>query len=119
MNVTKFDLCGRVSKRFNKPAAELKPIFEAFLDEIMNALSEGQKIELRGFGGFKTATRRARLGRNPRTGESVQIPSYTALLFKFSKEAQRTFERKQNEIELRRKNLLKRKKKPRKISQAA
>jgi integration host factor subunit beta len=92
MNATKFDLCSRVSKKVDRPVTELKPIFETFLDEILSIMAEGKRIELRGFGVFKPKDRRRRLGRNPRTGEQVDIPSYKAPTFKFSRDAQKTFE---------------------------
>lgn len=93
MNITKLELCNRVSQRFEtRSAGDLKPIFEAFLDEILEVLSEGERIEIRGFGCFRTKLRQKRQGRNPRTGETVQIPAYTAPTFKFSKDAQKGFD---------------------------
>jgi len=96
MNITKLELCNRVSKKLGteKTSTELKPILETFLDEIMQVLSENQRIEIRGFGSFRTKERRHRVGRNPRTGEIVDIPSYQAPVFKFSKEAQKIFDEK-------------------------
>lgn len=108
MNITKIELCNRVAQRFGDvPVSELKPILEAFLDEILDALSEGRKIEFRGFGTFVTKVRKSRVGRNPRTGESVDIPEYTAPVFKFSKDAQKTFETKQSIVEKRHKTAFK------------
>lgn len=92
MNTTKVDLCSRVSKKVDKPVVELKPILDAFLDEILTVLSEEQRIEFRGFGSFKVKERQQRLGRNPRTGQEVEVPSYLAPTFKFSKDGQRIFE---------------------------
>lgn len=92
MNITKLDLCARVSKRMTKtPIADLKPIFENMLDEILQILSEGHRIEIRGFGCFKPVTKKERVGRNPRSGEKVVIPSYVTPCFKFSKDAQKIF----------------------------
>lgn len=110
MNVTKIELCSRVSKKFKMPAGELKPIFDSFLEEILTVIAEGQNIELRGFGSFKKTFRRARTGRNPRTGERVNIPAATFPKFKFSKEAQRIFEQKANDIESSRDSMFKRRK---------
>ena len=86
------ELCNRVSKRVKKAPNELKPLFEAFLDEILDILSEGRKIEIRGFGSFKSKKREKRVGRNPRTGDIINIPGYTAPTFKFSKDAQKIFD---------------------------
>lgn len=92
MSLTKMDLCNRISRKLgNLPATELKPVVEAFMDEILVALAEGNRIEIRGFGAFKTKNRKKRIGRNPRTGETVPIPEYTAPVFKFSKDAQSIF----------------------------
>lgn len=93
MNSTKLDLCNRISKKLNyKHINEIKPVVEALLDEVLNVLAEGQKIELRGFGVFRVKTRKSRIGRNPRTGETVKIKEYKAPVFKFSKEAQNLFD---------------------------
>jgi integration host factor subunit beta len=94
MNMTKIELCSRISKKFNRAAVELKPLFEAFLDEILNTLAEGHRIEIRGFGCFKVKKREKRIGRNPRTGETVDIPTHLSPVFKFSKDAQKSFENK-------------------------
>ena len=75
VNITKLDLAVRVAKRLNKPVTESKLVIETFLDEVMNVLTDDHRIEIRGFGVFKTKTRKSRRGRNPRTGESVQVPS--------------------------------------------
>lgn len=99
MNITKLELCNRVSQRLkDKQANELKPIFETFLSEIFEVLAEGKRIEIRGFGAFITKTRRKRIGRNPRTGDPVNIPSYTAPVFKFSKEGQKIFDEKLKKV---------------------
>jgi len=94
MNTTKLELCNRVAKRLTEtpvPVGYLKPVLETFLDEILNVLSEGRRIEIRGFGSFKTKSRKTRIGRNPRTGDTVQIPAYTAPAFKFSRDAMKIF----------------------------
>lgn len=103
MNATKLDLCNRVAKKLGsipvdgqtRPRkvvpADVKPVVEAFLSEILVVLSEGKRIEIRGFGSFSVKTRKARIGRNPRTGVTVNIPSYKIACFKFSREAQHIF----------------------------
>ena len=93
MNVTKLELCTRMAKKLNKSSvSDLKPIVECFLEEILSTMAEGYRIEIRGFGSFKPIVRKKRLGRNPRTGEEVVIPAYTAPVFKFSKDAQKIFD---------------------------
>ena len=91
MNATKLEICSRVSKRTNTPVVEIKPIFESILDEILAILSEGDRIELRGFGAFRVKDRKKRVGRNPRTGQLVDIPSHKIPVFKFSKDGLKIF----------------------------
>ena len=55
------------------------------IENIKKALSEGDKIELRGFGSFKVKKRNQRKARNPRTGETVDVPAKLVPFFKVSK----------------------------------
>jgi integration host factor subunit beta len=75
------------------PVTDVKPIIEKFLDEVITALAEGQRIEIRGFGSFYVKNRKTRIGRNPRTGAAVPIPEYKTISFKFSRDAKDSFER--------------------------
>tara|TARA_R110000868_G_scaffold73117_31_gene212520 strand:+ start:2060 stop:2356 length:297 start_codon:yes stop_codon:yes gene_type:complete len=65
---------------------DVEMIVNAILDEITSALSRGDRVELRGFGAFSVKTRNPRAGRNPRTGESVQVESKVVPFFKTGKE---------------------------------
>ena len=76
--------------------SELREIFDIFIDEIMATVAEGARIEIRGFGCFKPVLKKKRIGRNPRTGQVVDIPPYEAPYFKFSRDAQRIFEEKKS-----------------------
>lgn len=58
---------------------------EIILTEIMNALAHGNRVELRGFGVFSLRERKARIGRNPRTGELVKVPEKNVPFFKAGK----------------------------------
>ena len=53
---------------------DMEKILKIIFSEITETLRKGENIEIRGFGIFKTATRKARIGRNPKNSESVQIP---------------------------------------------
>ena len=64
---------------------DIKKILEIIFSEISNALFRGENIEIRGFGIFKTTLRKARVGRNPRNSELVQIPEKKAIKWKMSK----------------------------------
>lgn len=69
---------------------EVEQLVNIFFDEISARLAEGGRVELRGFGAFSTRARDARKGRNPRTGEAVDVPAKRAPYFKPGKEIRRT-----------------------------
>jgi len=65
---------------------DVENIVNAVLDTIVEALARGDRVELRGFGAFSVKTRDARIGRNPRTGETVEVASKAIPVFKTGKE---------------------------------
>lgn len=65
---------------------DVERIVDVFFDEISARLAEGGRVELRGFGAFSTRSRDARTGRNPRTGESVDVDAKRVPYFKPGKE---------------------------------
>ncbi len=65
---------------------DIENIVNTILDEMSNALAEGRRIELRGFGAFSVKNRSARIGRNPRTGEKVSVSEKYIPQFKAGKE---------------------------------
>ncbi len=65
---------------------EIEKAVSAFFDEIAGRLADGGRVELRGFGAFSTRARDARKGRNPRTGETVDVPGKSVPYFKPGKE---------------------------------
>ena len=64
---------------------DMEKIFEIIFLEIAGALCEGKNIEIRGFGTYKIVKRKARIGRNPKNSELVQIPQKKAIRWKISK----------------------------------
>ena len=64
---------------------DIKKVLEIIFLEISEALCRGENIEIRGFGIFKTTVRKARMGRNPKNSELVQIPEKKAIKWKMSK----------------------------------
>ena len=60
----------------------MKEVVQMTLDSIVDSLTKGETVELRNFGIFKVKTRKPRLGRNPKTGESVEIPGKKVVSFK-------------------------------------
>lgn len=85
--MTKSDLILRMAERnphlFQR---DVERIVATILDEITAALSRGDRVELRGFGAFSVKHRGARVGRNPRTGESVSVAEKVVPYFKTGKE---------------------------------
>ena len=65
---------------------EIEQVVDVFFEEITQRLAEGGRVELRGFGTFSTRQREARTGRNPRTGEAVDVPAKAVPYFKPGKE---------------------------------
>lgn len=65
---------------------DVERIVSTIFEEIAEALSRGDRVELRGFGAFSTKKRDARVGRNPRTGEAVQVEAKSVPYFKTGKQ---------------------------------
>jgi len=65
---------------------EIERVVDVFFDEIAKRLAEGGRVELRGFGAFSTRERDARKGRNPLTGDSVEVPGKRVPYFKPGKD---------------------------------
>ena len=84
--LTKADLIEEVLNVTELPRKESETIVETIFDNIIAALQKGEKIEIRGFGSFRTRERRGRVGRNPKTGENVEVPAKKIPYFKPSKE---------------------------------
>ncbi len=68
---------------------EVERIVKTIFEKISEALARGERIELRGFGSFIVKERGPRVGRNPRTGETVHVPAKHRLYFKSGKELRR------------------------------
>ncbi|MDP9382182.1 MAG: HU family DNA-binding protein [Chloroflexota bacterium] len=84
---TKADIAKQVAQRTGMKETEVRRVLDVSLDEIRNALNSGESVSLRGFGNFKVTHREARTGRNPRTGEPLDIPPGQRVSFKMSKPA--------------------------------
>jgi integration host factor subunit beta len=82
----KVDLIEEVSAVVEVPTKEAAIIVELIFDKMVRSLRTGDKIELRGFGCFKTRERRARTGRNPKTGAAVKVPAKKIAFFRPSTE---------------------------------
>ena len=80
--MTKKDIVMKISNEINLTQIDVKKIVQKTLDCILEALERGETVELRNFGVFKVKNRRGRLGRNPRTGQEVQVPEKKVVVFK-------------------------------------
>lgn len=84
--MTKVDLTDRVTALGDLTRRDSEVIVETMFDAIVSALKTGDKVEIRGFGSFRTRQRNSRTGRNPKTGASVSVPAKRVPFFKPSKE---------------------------------
>ena len=84
--MTKADLIDEVSRLVELTRKDSEVIVETIFDSIVHSLRAGDKIEIRGFGSFRTRQRKARVGRNPKTGDRVEVPAKKIPFFKPSKE---------------------------------
>ena len=84
--VTKADLVAEVERVAELHRKESETAVETIFDSIIAALQADDKIEIRGFGSFRTRERRGRTGRNPKTGAKVEVPPKKIPFFKPSKE---------------------------------
>ena len=84
--MTKAELIEEVSRVVEMTRKDSEVIVEAILGSVVRALRTGDKIEIRGFGSFPTRSRQPRVGRNPKTGDRVEVPAKRIPYFKPSKE---------------------------------
>ena len=84
--MTKADLVEEVVRVTELPRKESEAVVETIFESIIAALQNKDKIEIRGFGSFRTRQRRGRIGRNPKTGAKVDVPPKRIPYFKPSKE---------------------------------
>lgn len=85
--MTKRDIVIRISEESGLPQQQVLDVVQKTLDYISNAVSKGEKVELRNFGVFEVKVRKARVGRNPNAPETdVPIPQRTVVKFKPGKD---------------------------------
>src|SRR5437588_6482439 len=84
--MTKADLVDRVTALGDLTRRDGEIIVDTLFESVIGALKSGDKIEIRGFGSFRTRQRNSRVGRNPKTGERVDVPAKRVPFFKPSKE---------------------------------
>jgi nucleoid DNA-binding protein len=80
--MTKKEIVMKIADEKDLKQVEVGEIIQSFMDAIVESLARGEDVELRNFGMFRVKTRKARTGRNPRTGEDIAIPAKKAVSFK-------------------------------------
>ena len=84
--MTKADIINIIAEGTGLTKVETSAVVDGFIASLSYALKNGESVEFRGFGTFKVVDRKARKGRNPRTGEEIQIPQRKVPVFRSSKD---------------------------------
>ena len=84
--MNKTDLVNQIAKKTGLTKSKSNEVIDAFVSSVTESLTEGEKVTLVGFGTFTTSKREARKGRNPKTGEVINIPGKTVARFKAGSE---------------------------------
>ena len=84
--MTKTQLIDAVSASAGHTKKDTETVVDAFLAQVSEVLAKGEKVDLRGFGNFVARDKKARQGRNPKTGETIEIAARKSIAFKPSKE---------------------------------
>ena len=84
--MNKAELITSMAEKSRLTKKDAESALKAFIDSVQEALENGDKVQLIGFGTFETRERAAREGRNPRTKETITIPASTVPVFKAGKE---------------------------------
>ena len=83
--MNKVELIDEMSKETNLTKKDVESVLNSFVNQVSNALSKKDKVQLVGFGTWETRKRAARTGRNPQTGETIKIAAATVPAFKAGK----------------------------------
>lgn len=81
-DLSRNDLINKVSKKTNTTKQKTREVIKAIFEEIGNGISRGKQYEILGYGKFYISERKARTGRNPRTGEELDLPASRTVRFK-------------------------------------
>lgn len=92
--MNKQDLVLQVANKLQMTQKKADEVISTTLESIMKSLSKGDKVTLVGFGTFEARKRKERTGRNPKTGETIQIPASVAPKFSAGKQFKQTVSRK-------------------------
>jgi integration host factor subunit beta len=85
-SLTKADLVAGVARRLDFTQVQAAIVVDSFLKGVVTALKKGEEVEIRGLGSFRFRARAPRKGRNPKTGERVEVPAKRVPYFRMGKE---------------------------------
>jgi DNA-binding protein HU-beta len=83
--MTKSELVDELSQKIGQTKSTTESMLDAFVEVVAKTLKENSEVKLVGFGTFSVSTRKARAGRNPQTGQEIQIPEKRVVSFKAGK----------------------------------
>jgi DNA-binding protein HU-beta len=84
--MTKLQLIEQVAAVTGQSRPDVETLFEAIVEKVSETLAAGEKVEMRGLGIFEAKETKARTGRNPRTGDVIEIPASRKVAFRIGKE---------------------------------
>jgi DNA-binding protein HU-beta len=87
--MTKTEMYATIAEKAGVSKKEAKTVLEAFNSEIIEVLKKEKKVKLPGLGIFVVKERKARMGRNPKTGEAIQIPAKKVVKFRVAKDVKK------------------------------
>ena len=96
--MTKAELVEKVANQINLTKKQTEVVVNTVFSSITDSLAEGKKVELRGFGSFRIRQRNARVGRNPKSGQKVDVPSKKVPFFKAGKELRELVDEREAEV---------------------
>ena len=97
MALTKFDIVNSLNNEIGLNKREAKELVDSFFENIKKLLSQGQEVKLSGFGNFQLKNKSSRPGRNPRTGEDVEITARRVVTFKSGQKLKESVKKLTNE----------------------
>lgn len=97
MALTKFDIVNSLNDEIGLNKREAKELVDSFFDNIKKLLSQGQEVKLSGFGNFQLKNKSSRPGRNPRTGDDVEITARRVVTFKSGQKLKESMKKLTNE----------------------
>ena len=97
MALTKFDIVKSLNDEIGLNKREAKELVDSFFDNIKKLLSQGQEVKLSGFGNFQLKNKSSRPGRNPRTGDDVEITARRVVTFKSGQKLKESMKKLTNE----------------------